>query len=565
MSVGILQRSRTSTEDGRIIITGTGRAGTTLLVQYFTALGFDTGFSMNGVFKEIDSFSHAGLERKLVDETNPYVIKSPEFADHLMDVLKEGRMKIFSAIIPMRNLFDAAASRRRVFKAGVEWGSLWKTKDPNKQEDMLAMQFYKAMYPLVKYGVPTYFLDFPRFAEDFDYFFRTLRPLTDAHGVTRAEAKAAYTRVVDKSKIHSFRALFSSSGKSKRGIEIVQNNMPVTSDNTAFSNPNILLPHVLREKDFVDLGAAVESRYAGIFSPREEVSVVPLGVTAQFLENPEDFHHAATDTEHAQWLISTVLERISHVPENSLVLDVGSGSGNTAFALLRTLKDPVILATDISRPLLRSLLTTAKTVKNGSSIVPVCIDLNKPSFRDNRFDLIVGRAILHHLFEPDILIKNLYASMKPGSSMVFFEPYECGYAFFGMLLEMIIETANRMPGVSDEIITFLRGTSLSYQKCEPKPVEEYANLDDKWNFSRSYFERVADDLGAHLRIYPMYKSAHPYSGELAFRLKAGAGAEREALPQWAWDLIEKWESRLSQDALDEMAYAVSIVFTKPTN
>jgi hypothetical protein len=30
-----------------ILISGTGRAGTTFLVQLFTALGFDTGFDLN--------------------------------------------------------------------------------------------------------------------------------------------------------------------------------------------------------------------------------------------------------------------------------------------------------------------------------------------------------------------------------------------------------------------------------------------------------------------------------------------------------------------------------------
>jgi SAM-dependent methyltransferase len=324
-----------------------------------------------------------------------------------------------------------------------------------------------------------------------------------------------------------------------------------------------LLPNLLIEKDFVDLGDVGESRYSGIYSPLSEVSVLPLGVTAQFLENPEDFHHAATDTEHAEWLVNTVLERIAPITTNPMVLDVGSGSGNTAFALLRALTHPTVIATDISRPLLSSLLKTAQSLPDGKFVIPLYIDLNKPSFQSNKFDLIVGRAILHHLFEPDILIKNLYSSLKPGSSIVFFEPYEAGYAFFNLILRLVIETSNRLPGISDEIIGFLRHTTMNYQKCEAKSVELYANIDDKWNFSRVYFERIAESLGSRLRVFPMYKSANPYSGELAFRLKAGAGVEKDALPQWAWDLVSHAEAGLSQDALDEMACAVSIVFTKP--
>lgn len=40
-----MTRDRRSTDDGHILIGGTGRAGTTLLVRWFTALGFDTGFT----------------------------------------------------------------------------------------------------------------------------------------------------------------------------------------------------------------------------------------------------------------------------------------------------------------------------------------------------------------------------------------------------------------------------------------------------------------------------------------------------------------------------------------
>ena len=324
-----------------------------------------------------------------------------------------------------------------------------------------------------------------------------------------------------------------------------------------------VLPDILISSDFVDLGEFSESRFKGIFAPRDGLDKIPQGVSSQFLDNPEDYHHAETDTEHAEWLINVALERILPLKPNPLVLDVGSGSGNTAFALRRALKNSTIIATDISRPLLASLVKTADELGERESIVPVCIDLNEPSFRTEKFDLVAGRAILHHLFEPDILIKNIYNSLKPGSSMIFFEPYECGYAFFGLLIELILETSNRLPGIEPQVRDYLKATSLEYQKCEPKPLDIYANIDDKWNFSRSYFERISDDIGAKLRIYPMYKSTNPYSGELEFRLKAGAGVDREALPQWAWDLSNRWESRLSQDALDEMACAVSIIFTKP--
>jgi hypothetical protein len=65
-------RDRVSTAHGRIIIAGTGRAGTTFLVQMLTALGFGTGFARDQSFQEVDEISHSGLEKALVDEDNPY-------------------------------------------------------------------------------------------------------------------------------------------------------------------------------------------------------------------------------------------------------------------------------------------------------------------------------------------------------------------------------------------------------------------------------------------------------------------------------------------------------------
>jgi len=50
--------------DSHVLITGTGRAGTSLLVQILTELGLDTGFK-KGV--KLDAKSNAGLERSIKD------------------------------------------------------------------------------------------------------------------------------------------------------------------------------------------------------------------------------------------------------------------------------------------------------------------------------------------------------------------------------------------------------------------------------------------------------------------------------------------------------------------
>ena len=57
--------------------------------------------------------------------------------------------------------------RRRagaVCRQSVGWR--WETKDPEKQEEVLAGIFYKLVHTLTAHEVPMTFLHFPRFAED---------------------------------------------------------------------------------------------------------------------------------------------------------------------------------------------------------------------------------------------------------------------------------------------------------------------------------------------------------------------------------------------------------------
>lgn len=206
-------RSRSSTADGRIIIAGTGRTGTTLLIQLFTALGFDTGFTFEEAIAHVDPLAQTGLEHySIKSDCNPYVFKSPSFPASLEEALQAGGVKIHSAIIPIRDLFAAAESRRQVHRAALERGldplvqpgSLWLTDDPVWQEVFLAMQFYKTLFPLVQFEVPIYFLEFPLFANDPIYLYQILEPLLSGHGVTAQELQEAHWTVTKPALIHEF-------------------------------------------------------------------------------------------------------------------------------------------------------------------------------------------------------------------------------------------------------------------------------------------------------------------------------------------------------------------------
>lgn len=169
-----------------IIISGTGRAGTTFLVQLLTALGLDTGFS--DTTSSIYANCNAGMEWDIRDPNAPYIIKSPWLCDYLDDVIKTGELIIDHAIIPVRDLYSAAESRRDVsrrsdstrFSTEVP-GGLWHTAIPENQEAVLANQLYKIIYTISKRDIPLTLLSFPRLIHDAEYLYRKIEPIL--HGI----------------------------------------------------------------------------------------------------------------------------------------------------------------------------------------------------------------------------------------------------------------------------------------------------------------------------------------------------------------------------------------------
>jgi hypothetical protein len=165
-----------------VIISGTGRSGTTFLVQLLTELGMDTGFA--DPFSGIHAHCNAGMEKDIREVGAPYFIKSPWLCDTLGDVLAAGDTVIDHALIPIRDLYSAAESRRDVMRrvdvsvfgaADTVPGGLWHTQRPDDQENVLAVQLHKLLYTLAMYDVSTTLLFFPRLVRDPQYLYRKLK------------------------------------------------------------------------------------------------------------------------------------------------------------------------------------------------------------------------------------------------------------------------------------------------------------------------------------------------------------------------------------------------------
>lgn len=187
-----------------IIIGGTGRAGTTLLMQIFTLLDLDTGFSKEHALNKIDKDSRGGLERSLFDKNLPTFIKSPNFCHEIKEAIASG-IEVKTAIIPVRSLEDAAESRIAISKVAAAKGKnplrvaggLWDCKSSDEQESVLAINFYEFIESLIKSNIEIIFLDFPRFVLNPEYLYGKLKKLLDEYQITYVKFREIFELVVD--------------------------------------------------------------------------------------------------------------------------------------------------------------------------------------------------------------------------------------------------------------------------------------------------------------------------------------------------------------------------------
>jgi len=156
-----------------ILITGTGRAGTTFLVQLLGHLGFDIGN------KEVHEETHCGLEHDLRKGNAPYVCKHPLFCEFAGDIFKSKEIEIEYILLPVRDLHDAAESRRYASKVyGFDApGGLWGAKDRVTQEVALARRLYNLIYETAKTDVKIILMNFPLIVNDGNYLYGKLRPM----------------------------------------------------------------------------------------------------------------------------------------------------------------------------------------------------------------------------------------------------------------------------------------------------------------------------------------------------------------------------------------------------
>lgn len=297
-----------------------------------------------------------------------------------------------------------------------------------------------------------------------------------------------------------------------------------------------------------------------IWIPESEALEHASGVGDLFLRRSSEYHQRYSNSPYFQALLAPSLKGLD-LPDHPVVLDIGSGSGNTVFGCLALLPHAQVVATDISPNqlvLLRDELN--RDVERRDRVHLVKVSAMRARFRPSVFDLAVGGAILHHLSDPVAALERVERALKPGGIAVFFEPFENGNAILRIAYHDILERARWKPSRVTHrhgfavISALARDLEVRSRVDKSSPVFE--SLDDKWLFTRFTLEDFARRAGfVGVEIEPIHEVDAPFSNQTRVNLQLSAGLEPSSLPGWCWERLsfydEVFSGALKRDLLIE--------------
>ena len=321
-------------------------------------------------------------------------------------------------------------------------------------------------------------------------------------------------------------------------------------------------PAPLFDQPLTDLGAA-DPRFAGIYGPREAMAGPAPGVTDQFLENAATYHERYFDTGYWSLVLGPALEAIGAPAAPATILDIGSGSGNSVFPMADRYPRARIVATDVSPQLLAILRDFLARRADADRFGLVCVDATRARYREGMAELAVGAAILHHLLEPELVLAACHRALAPGSWAMFFEPFQAGNLLLALTYRRILEKATPLERMTPGLEMLQRIVDDYAARTKPRTDPIYRTLDDKWMFTRTYFERIRRDQGwDELVTYALHPAPDGFRKQAEVHLRLGAGLTPDALPGWAWEILDETDAGMSEDLRLELAQEAAVLLRK---
>lgn len=155
----------------KILITGTGRCGTTFLIKIFSFLRLDTGYTKENFKNNIFTNCKSGME--LTYQSKHQYLKNPTFMIDI-DKIHEMYGKDVLFVVPIRSFEESAKSR---VKHKNNPGGLFHANNFHEQVAFYNKSFSKFVEKITKYDMDTIFIDFDRMVKDEKYLYDKLEQI----------------------------------------------------------------------------------------------------------------------------------------------------------------------------------------------------------------------------------------------------------------------------------------------------------------------------------------------------------------------------------------------------
>jgi len=110
------------------------------------------------------------------------------------------------------------------------------------------------------------------------------------------------------------------------------------------------------------------------------------------------------------------------IPQDASIIDLGAGTGNLAYQLMRTGRDRVIVAAENNRVMLEILRSKCRKFlrpdMEGGGIIAVKQDVTSLlGLDDNHFDFAMMNNVLYAVQDPETCLQEAYRVLKPGGEL----------------------------------------------------------------------------------------------------------------------------------------------------
>lgn len=196
--------------EDKVIITGSGKCGTTFLMELLSTLGLGTGYAPGWqAIKEQKETRYIDLEwpvrGKYARKRMPYIIKGPMLCDDLLERAERWDWNIEHVYVLLRNWEDVAQNdyERYLRMIAIDPSRRW---DMSKQKHMkwakceAASKIGNLMVQVVSKELPYTFMMFPRIVTDPTYLYGKLEFVLK--GMSYDAFLEGFNAVADVSKVH---------------------------------------------------------------------------------------------------------------------------------------------------------------------------------------------------------------------------------------------------------------------------------------------------------------------------------------------------------------------------